>query len=414
MIKLLWRLLFGKCIFKFNKACAEDVFELMQLHNGLADSVKYDEEEYILTVPEKYSHTVIKFAEEREIPYSVKHLPSIPVLYERYKKRPGIIIGVFLFMFIVILSEKVIWDFDITGNEFTTDTEIIEALEAVGCSAGDFIDSMDFSLIQNNCLLGADSLAWISVNMDGNLARVEVREKRVIPLESAPDNSRFANIIAAEDGVIELCRVKNGKAVVAPGNVVRKGELLISGVIDIGETGVRYENADGEVMATVYREIESYIPYERTVQTETGAKTEEIQLKFFGKIANISPKGGFDYKLYGKIVENEKLSLPFGITLPVWLTRTVYSEMQEETVTVDEVEAVRLASEDVSAKLRDMAGTLQVLSVNKEVSTEEDGARVTLGVYGVTDISANYGFTVSDGDADKKEETYTDEENDNG
>ena len=396
MIKFIWSILFGKCKITCNKTYAKHITAFAEDCRGTFDSISFADDTYTVLLPEKYSKLFTEYAESHSMEYTIERLPGIPKLYHKYKHRPGILIGMVLFMAVIISSQRIIWDFDITGNERTPDSEIIAALEAVGCSSGAVISELDFGLIQNNCLMGENDLSWISVNMDGNLARVEVREKRVVPIKYKPTEGMFANIIAAEDGVIELCRVKNGKAVVYPGNIVRKGELLITGVINIGETGVRYEYADGEVMATVYREIESFVPFTIENQVATGEKKAEYQLKFFGKSINLSSRGSIDYNLYGKIIENEKLSLPFGITLPIWVTKTVYSEMREETVTVSEDEALRLAEKDASAKLTDMADTLQVLSVSKNTVTEENGIRVTLGVYGVTDISANYGFTVSD------------------
>lgn len=396
MLKYIWSLLFGKCKIACKKTYAEEISAFAENNRGMFDSISCTGDFYIIIFPEKYAYCVTKYAEEHFADYTFERLPGIPKLYYRYKHRPGILAGAFLFFAVILLSQRIIWDFDITGNERTPDSEIIAALEAVGCSSGTLISDLDFGLIQNNCLMGENELSWISVNMDGNLARVEVREKRIVPIKYKPTEGMFANIIAAEDGVIELCRVKNGKAVVYPGNTVRKGELLITGVIDIGETGVRYEYAEGEVMATVYREIESFVPFSMQNQELTGEKKTEYQLKFFGKSIKLSPKGSIDYNLYGKIIENEKLSLPFGITLPIWMTKTVYSEMREETVSVTEEEAMRLAEKDAAAKLTEMADTLQVLSVSKDYETNDDGVRVTLGVYGVTDISANYGFTVSE------------------
>lgn len=404
MIKFLWKTLFGKCKIECSSAHAEDFFEIIRNSGISFDKISFSDGEYITYIAESDAKFFTKAADQRGIEYSITRLRGIPLLFHRYRRRPGIIIGAVLFFAIIIYSGRIIWDFEITGNEYTSDTEIIEALEGVGCYAGALISDMNFALIQNNCLIDAKELAWVSVNMDGNLARVEVREKRAVDMEFVPVKGRFANIIAAEDGVVERCSVKRGKAAVEKGAVVKKGELLITGVIDVGETGVRYEYADGEVLATVYREIESFVPFLRTVSEPTGEKTEEIQLKIFGKVTNLSPRGRIEYELYGKIIENEKLSLPFDITLPVWMTKTVYSEIREKTVTLTEKEALALAESETAAKLSEMSDTFQVLSVKREIETEETGVRVTLSVYGVTDISANYGFSVSEGDAEEKEE----------
>ena len=113
------------------------------------------------------------------------------------------------------------------------------------------------------------------------------------------------------------------------------------------------------------------------------------------KSTNISLKGSIDYKLYGKIIENVKLTLPFGITLPVWVNKTVYSELEEQNDILDKAEATKIAKTESYAKLKEMSDSLQVLSVEEKTVADDTGVGVKLCVYGVTDISANRGFTVS-------------------
>ncbi len=395
MIKFLWRILFGKCKITFDSADAELFLGIVKNGSVPFDKISCGGEKYTAILSEGNLKPFLRLADEAELSYEIERFPGIPLLYRRYKHRPGIIIGIVVFLGMIFLSESIIWDFEISGNEKVSDAEIIEALENEGCHAGAFYSNLHFAQIQNNCLVDTDSLAWISVNMDGNLARVEVREKRVVPIEYEPVKGKFGNIVAAEDGVIVACNVKRGKAEVERGSVVRKGELLISGVINMGETRVRYEYADGEVMAEVHREIEAYVPFKKTVQTPTGEKNSEIQLKIFGKTINLSPKGSIEYELYGKIVESEKLSLPYNVTLPIWMKKTVYSEMRVESLNLSEEEALQEAREDANARLGEMADAFQVVSVSEKYASEKDGVRVTLSVYGIADIATNYGFTVS-------------------
>ncbi len=414
MVKFLLSVIFGKCRISCDSADAEMFIDIIRVNSLTTDPIKFSNDKYFVTLTEWKTKKLRELSEKHDIKLEIKRLWGIPLLFNRYRHRPGIFLGIIIFFLIISLSGSVIWDFEITGNTRISDTEIIHALDNLGCGPGAFIENIDFDLLQNDCLIDRDELAWISVNMDGNLAKVEVRERRTVPLFETPTKGRFANIIAAEDGVIEICRVKNGKSVVEQGDVVKKGELLISGVIDVGDTGVRYEYADGEVLARVYREFCSYVPYNYAKQIPTGEKKAEIQLKIFGKSINLSRRGSIDWPVYGKIKEEEKLSLPFGITLPIWMQKTVYSELSENSVLLSEEEAVSMAKAEVSTKLQDMADTLQLLSVSEDVEIGSEGVRVTLGVYGVTDISANYGFSVSDGGTEENGDKPKNEENGNG
>lgn len=404
MIKYILSLIFGRCKFFFDSANAEKIIEIIKNNDLTNEPIKKDGDCYSVILPELNSKKLRSLINEKNIECEMKRLFGLPMIFDRYKYRPGILIGAMLFFSVIILSGRMVWDVEVSGNKTVSDTEIITALENRGFHPGVLIKDVDFDMLQNNCLIDEDDLAWVSVNMDGNLARVEVREKRVVPIENPLKQGRFANIVAAEDGVIEICRIRSGKAVVEKGDTVKKGEILVSGIIDVGEDRVRYEYADGEVFAKVYREIVSYVPFEYVRETPIGEKKREIQLKIFGKIINLSDRGSIDDSFYGKITEEEKLSLPFGISLPVLMQTTEYSRLRKETVLLSESEALSMARADVALKLKDMSESFQLLSKSEKSDVSDSGVKVTLCVYGVTDISANYGFSVSHYDAEEKEE----------
>lgn len=389
-------LIFGSCVVECAARDGGRLIEIIREGAYTSEAVRCEGDTYTVSVPEGRIRQLRRQLDGAGIEYTARRTAGIPRLVAKYRRRYGIVIGAALFFTIIELSGRVIWDFEVTGNKSIPDSEIIAALEANGCRVGSIISDIDFDMLQNDCLIDADRLAWVSVNMDGNLARVEVREKRTVPIEYVPEKGRFANVVAAEDGVVELCLVKNGKRAVEKGDVVKRGELLISGVIDVGEDAVRYEYADGEVLARVYREIESYVPYSRTEKVRTGRKMTEISLKIFGKAINLSPRGSIEWDLYGKIKEEEKLSLPLGIALPVHICRTEYFEETERNAVAGRSEALRLARDGAMRDLSEMSASLEVLSVSESCTEDGNGVRLVLGVYGITDISANLGFAASE------------------
>ncbi len=83
--------------------------------------------------------------------------------------------------------------------------------------------------------------------MRSSLAVVEVAERKKGEKSVAPPRGTYANLTASEDAEIILPEINSGKSTVSVGETVRKGELLASGAITVGENGIRYEYASGEV-----------------------------------------------------------------------------------------------------------------------------------------------------------------------
>ena len=168
-------------------------------------------------------------------------LRGIPGFLCRYRRRFGAMVGAAFFILSTFFSKYFIWDFRVVGNENVSDEEIVSQLEELGCGCGAFIPSIDFELVANEFLIKSDDIAWISVNMRSSLAVVEVAERKKGEKSVAPPRGTYANLTASEDAEIILPEINSGKSTVSVGETVRKGELLASGAINVGENGVRYE-----------------------------------------------------------------------------------------------------------------------------------------------------------------------------
>ena len=145
-----------------------------------------------------------------------------------WKGRWGIPAGILLFFCMVYISSSVVWSIEIRGNRKLSESEIKDMLTESGFCEGVRFSEMDFDLFQNDFLLDHPEVAWIAVNMLGTKAYVEIREASETAAEKRSDS---ANIVAAEDGQILEVHVAGGHAQVIPLQTVRKGELLISGIM---------------------------------------------------------------------------------------------------------------------------------------------------------------------------------------
>ena len=137
---------------------------------------------------------------ERGISLRVIEKYGLPDILCRYKRRVGVLVGLILAAAIVFVSEQFVWDIRITGCEKTTESAVIFQLGEQNFRIGSYIPGLDIDVIENQLLINSDDIAWISINIKGSVAYVEIREKIKKP---EPKRNAPANLIAARDGQIE-------------------------------------------------------------------------------------------------------------------------------------------------------------------------------------------------------------------
>ncbi|MBQ8551266.1 MAG: sporulation protein YqfD [Clostridia bacterium] len=262
-------------------------------------------------------------------------------LIRRYRRRIGIPIGAVLFAFILWFSEQFIWTVDVVGNANISAPEIIERLEALGCGVGTYIPGVDFDELHNRFLLKYNDVSWISVNVRGTAATVEVREME-LPDTVIDENTPY-NLVASEDGVIEYMEILRGKPVARVDELVRKGELLASG-IEEGKHSLSLVHARGKVLAKVKRSVRIEVPLETTRREATGAEYTEkylnifgISLKFFANTGNMASE--YDKIEYEMLTRSNNLRFFDAVELPIAVDEAVFVEYAQIPITYTEEEA---------------------------------------------------------------------------
>lgn len=246
----------------------------------------------------------------------VKGLPGI--LYER-RYRFGIPFGILFCVFLFVWSEGTLFSIRVDGNSKLSDEEIIEELSACGLSVGDSLRGLDTSILENRVLIASEDIAWISVNLRGNVAHVVVREREAPPTEERADAS---NLVAKRGGIIEWMEEIRGEIVVEVGDAVAEGDLLVSGVYGKEDGPLRISRASGRVYARTQRQFEVRIPLAYEKKEYTGEVLSEKYLIFFKKEVKFFANTGNLPPTCDTIERVEHFGLREDSTLPVGI-RTV-------------------------------------------------------------------------------------------
>ncbi len=275
---------------------------------------------------------------------------GMPRLLSLYKKRVGLFVGAALVLALILLSDMFILTLEVVGNERLSEEFVISLMEAEGLKAGTLKKSHDLAMIALKAELECDDIAWLAVNINGTKAVVELRETKKKP--DVYDNSTPTNMIAKCDGQIIYTEAVSGSVCVKRYDVVKEGELLISGIVDSKAYGYKLVRSRGRVLASTYRSFTVSVALDKSVKSYTGKERSARELRLFGK----SVFKGKDYEGFENFdVTETKEDLSFfgSVSLPVTLCKRVYREYVPKTKRLSEDEAKREALAEMSDIIAD-------------------------------------------------------------
>ena len=373
-----FRFLFGTCVFSFASDKRIEVLNFL-LEEGIgALSCEIANGEGRLTV---FRRDASKIPNELCTPTSEDGL--LP-LFHAVCRRPGLIVGGFLAILLLVLSSLTVWRVEIEGNKRIGGVEIESALAAAGLSVGDFSPSLDISAIKTQFLRENPEISWIGIYLYGTTAKIEVREASSAPDETV--SGGFCNLVAAEDGVIERISVDAGRAVVSAGATVRAGDLLISGIYGTA-TGLRATRAEGNVFARSECTITAFQPFVCEERRYGEVVLDELNLEFFGKNIKVFKKSGKTDAEYDIIKRKEQIVLFGKIALPVFVERNERVMSTLHTVTLDEVGVVRMAFSRLRTDMAARFSNAEVVSERLYAEWTEEGYRLICRVEYISDIA---------------------------
>ena len=271
---------------------------------------------------------------------------------------------VFLFLSWYV-SSLFVWDIRVSGNEITDEKTVIEELSEIGFSVGSFWGNISLSETELLLLSGSDEISWVNINRKGSVAYVKVIDKYSYEEEV---KSGYRNLVAMRDGVIEEITVKAGRAVVKVGDTVKKGDLLISGILADGT----FTYAEGSVISRISEKISVDTPYVAREKVYKDESLDKIVINFFGRNINIFKKYGKMPKEYD-IIEKEKRFTLFGRELPISFSVFCLREYAYSDYRRSESEIVNEAHTQLWARLTERLSKSTLLKIRCEGDFTDNG-----------------------------------------
>lgn len=254
------------------------------------------------------------YVKMKSIVKKTKCLPKIekkrgaPFLFREMMKRKGILVGCLLGGLILWQMTQRIWYTQVQGCFSHTREQIVTTLEEdMKIFGGTNKYLVDCKSIENKIRLIYPQIGWVSVEKRGCNLYIRLNESSMPQTEEGPETC--SHIIAERSGTVKRLEVLSGTALVKEGDIVEKGDILISGIVSvIGDyEELLYHNpvgAKGKVWIEtdlMYQKTGSLL-YEEKIETgkKRGCEVFWNQKKIFSYIPRYSD-GKYDIMEYNMV-----------------------------------------------------------------------------------------------------------------
>lgn len=279
-------------------------------------------------VSEKDYRRVKQAAEKAGMTLTPQKVTGLPLLARRCRARAGIFAGLLAGALLLWYLSGGLWELRVTGNETLGAEEILDALAEEGIRVGARTARLDCAEAERQMQARLPRLSWIAVNITGCRATAEVREATEPP--ETPPEGEYANVVAARDGVILRADVLSGEGQPKIGEAVVKGDLLVSGVVEMNNGRYRLTEAKAVIEALTKTELSL------TAQSVFPAQVPEHRrtvyaVRFFGvrlPLGLPTPEG--EAETGSRLLQSRRTVFPVGTERDVAVT------FSERPVTLDE------------------------------------------------------------------------------
>ena len=249
-------------------------------------------------------------------------------------RRTAMLCGALLAAGLMLLSSLFVWSVEIRGAGRVSRGEILRALEDAGLGVGSFWPGLSADLLRSRALQQLPELGWMSINVCGSRAIVQVREREEKPLLESETGQE--SLFAAGSGVVRRVAVLAGRAEVAEGQPVTEGQLLVSPVSGQGR-------ARGSVVAETWRENIAVRPALETEKVPGRLRCSRFALLFGKRRLNLYFGSGKAIDGCDKIISEYTLGQRGLFVLPIRVVR--------ETLVPFRTRVVKADSDDLAARL---------------------------------------------------------------
>ena len=187
---------------------------------------------------------------------------GLPFFLHRAQKRKAFFLGILLGLVLLAICSFRIWDIQIAGNRYYTTPVLLETLSEWEISCGMAKRNVDCQKLMQKIRQTFPGIVWVSARLEGTCLIIDIKENDEIPQETPvkEDTRSCWDLTAPWDGTVVSIITRAGMPLVKPGDLCKKGDILVSGAVAILDNDsqiqrYKYVRSDADIV------IETRFPY---------------------------------------------------------------------------------------------------------------------------------------------------------
>lgn len=261
-----------------------------------------------------------------------------------------------------------IWQIEVRCPEGGESSAVYAALEEAGVFPGESFPEEDPLARELESL--CPGYAHISVRREGVVLKVEAYRETEAP--EIFDEKAARDIVARCDAVVEEVTVLTGTAAVKPGDVVKKGQVLILGEERETDESTRGVRALGEATGMVWAWAEAQADCVQLRQTLTGNERTRAVLRLMGWEWPLKEAEDFD----AQESETERIAVG-GVFVPLEIVRQRLRETKTEKQEIPfREQAAALEAKTMAEAMGKLPQNAQIIDKWTDYSMMEDNRLV--------------------------------------
>lgn len=301
---------------------------------------------------------------------------GLPFWLEKAGKRKFFAVGIVIFFVSMYLLSSLVWNVEVRGNNRIKTEDLLTAVKAEGVYPFQWQWKLpEPADLSKRLAQRLPDAAWIGIQKRGTRLIVQVVETKK-PADPSLQNPR--HLVSTSDAVITRIIADKGKPVVHVNTRVKKGQVLVSGIIGEGANTATVV-ADAEVRGLVWYEYNIVSPLVQKTNVYTGETKTKWSLVLFGRALQVSGFGKNPFQASQTREQLQQLGWR-DKKLPIGRLKETVMEMRTDSRTLTQEEAAALGLLQARADVLSKAGTDAVVKEQKILHEKSDNGKVYMKV----------------------------------